>query len=202
MFRVAMLEIADAAPAGLRRVRAWDMGATAGDGDFTAGLLMGGPDPDGRYWILDVVRGQWEPAERNRVIRQTAELDTPAVRVRGPQDPAAAGKEAAQAFIRLLAGFPVEVQPVSGDKVLRAEPFAAQVNAGNVRLLRGDWNRQLLEEFRRFPQGAHDDQVDAAADAFNRLAGGVGPPAGAVLGRPEPSRKPLFRRPAPVFARR
>ena len=76
-------------------------------------------------------------------------------------------------FTRLLAGFTVVTKPVSGSKELRAEPFAAQVNAGNVDMLRGDWNQELLEELSRFPHGAHDDQVDALSDAFAELTGGT-----------------------------
>jgi predicted phage terminase large subunit-like protein len=68
-----------------------------------------------------------------------------------------------------LAGFNVSVLPVSGDKITRAEPFAAQVNAGNVRLIRGDWNKAYIDELKLFPLGANDDQVDGSADAFNTL---------------------------------
>ncbi len=168
-FKVGMLEIADAAPAGMREWRGWDMGASAGAGDYTAGVRIG-LDTDGRYWVADVVRGQWSTDERNRIIRQTAELDGQAVRIHGPQDPGAAGKDAALAFTRLLAGYAVKTEPVSGDKSVRADPFSAQVNAGNVRLVRGAWNRAFIEELRTFPLGTHDDQVDAVADAFNELA--------------------------------
>ena len=55
------------------------------------------------------------------------------------------------------------------DKVLRAEPFAAQVNVGNVMMLRAEWNDALISELRMFPNGAHDDQVDALSDAFSEL---------------------------------
>jgi predicted phage terminase large subunit-like protein len=168
-FKVSMIEIVDAIPAGLKKARAWDMGASL-DGDLSSGGKMEGPDQDGIYYITDVVRGQWEPSERNRVIRQTAELDGKEVRIRGPQDPGAAGKESAQTFVRLLAGFNVHTEPVSGDKELRADPLVAQVNAGNVKMLRGDWNRPVLEVLRQFPNGKHDDDVDALADAFADLA--------------------------------
>jgi predicted phage terminase large subunit-like protein len=71
----------------------------------------------------------------------------------------------------MLAGFPVVAEAISGDKETRAFNFAAQVNAGNVRLVHGEWNRAFIEELRAFPMGTHDDQVDAGSDAFNRLAG-------------------------------
>jgi predicted phage terminase large subunit-like protein len=31
------------------------------------------------------------------------------------------------------------------------------------------WNRVFLDELAGFPSGAHDDQVDAASDAFSGL---------------------------------
>lgn len=150
-----------------KRVRAWDMGASVG-GDWTAGVLLGHGE-DGRFYVLDVVRARHEPDARNRVIRQTAERDGPDVLVRGPQDPGAAGVESAQAFTRLLAGYQVRTERVTGDKELRADPLAAQVNAGNVSLVRGAWNGPLIEEMRQFPLGSHDDQVDALGDAFAEM---------------------------------
>ena len=61
----------------------------------------------------------------------------------------------------------------TGDKVTRAEPLAAQVNVGNVLMLRGPWNEPLIEEMRLFPNGAFDDQVDALSRAFGELLGAV-----------------------------
>jgi predicted phage terminase large subunit-like protein len=170
-FRVAQLRVENAAPASLREVRAWDMAATDGSGDYTAGVKMGKAE-DGTFWITDVVRRQMGTDIRNAQILQSAAQDGHSVRVRGPQDPGAAGKDAALAFVRMLSGFNVKTAPVSGDKVTRADPFSAQVNAGNVRLVKGDWNAAFIEELRQFPGGKHDDQVDAAADAFNELASG------------------------------
>lgn len=169
-FRPGLIEAADVAPANLRRVRAWDAAASPDGGDYTAGVLVGGPDREGLWWILDVVRGRWDSAERDRVMRQTAQLDGPAVSIRVPQDPGAAGKSQAEHWVRLLAGYATKALPVTGAKVVRAGPAAAQVNAGNVRMLRGPWNGPFVEELRQFPAGAHDDQVDAFADAFDELA--------------------------------
>jgi predicted phage terminase large subunit-like protein len=67
----------------------------------------------------------------------------------------------------------VHFSPETGDKVVRARPFASQVNAGNVVMLRAPWNDAFREELRTFPAGLHDDQVDAASRAFQGLLGPV-----------------------------
>ena len=74
----------------------------------------------------------------------------------------------------LLAGHRVRSSPESGDKVVRAEPFAARVNVGNVVMVRADWNKTLIDEMRLFPNGAFDDTVDGCSRAFSRLIGNGG----------------------------
>ena len=168
-FQVGNLEIVPAAPAGLTMVRAWDMAATADDGDYSAGVKMGTAG-DGIFYVANVKRGQWDTDSRDKTIKQTAALDGVTVAIRGPQDPGSAGKDAAKAFVRMLAGYTVETERVSGPKETRADPFSSQVNAGNVKLVAGDWNQDFIEELRVFPVGKNDDQVDAASDAFNVLS--------------------------------
>jgi len=170
-FDVSKIEIVDAVPVNLRSCRAWDIAASRGKGDSSAGCKMEGPDKEGVWYMTDCESGQWDSAERDRRMRMTAEFDGRGVRVRVPQDPGAAGKSLAENFVRLLAGFTVVSALVSGDKETRASPLASQVNAGNVKMLRGEWNRRATEIMRQFPLGKHDDEVDGFADAFNDLAG-------------------------------
>lgn len=168
MFKVGTARFVDAAPVNARRIRRWDIGATAGAGDYTTGVKM---YMDGRrYGVEDVVRGQWATDERDSIIRQTAELDGPGVLQVLPQDPGAAGKSQAAHFVRMLAGFSVTTEVESGDKTTRADPLSSQWNAGNVDLVRGTWNRAFLDEVLAFPRGRNDDQVDGASGAFNRLS--------------------------------
>lgn len=79
-------------------------------------------------------------------------------------------KESAEFTIRMLAGHAVRAERATGEKTTRWAPFAAQCEAGNVKLVRGLWNHAFLEEAALAPNGAHDDQIDAAALAFNKLA--------------------------------
>jgi predicted phage terminase large subunit-like protein len=59
----------------------------------------------------------------------------------------------------------------SKNKELRATPLSSAVEAGNVRLVAGQWNVPFIDEAALFPhQGQHDDQVDAVAGAHGILA--------------------------------
>lgn len=169
MFKVGNLEIVDVAPVEARRVRYWDKAATQGGGDFTAGVRIA-VTPKRVFYIEDVVKGQWDTDERDSIIRQTAQLDGNQVSIGGEQEPGAAGKDSKLAFLRLLSGFSVTCAPASGSKEVRADPLSAQVNGGNVKLVKGGWNKAFIAELGEFPVGVHDDQVDAASGAFNMLA--------------------------------
>ena len=169
-----MLQVVDAIPAGqsIRWVRGWDFAASDGaTSDYTAGGLLGKMQ-DGRYIIADMRRDRLGVDLRDALLRNTAAADGKNVRVSIPQDPGQAGKSQALYFTRMLDGYSVNASPESGDKTTRAEPFAAQVNVGNVLMLRGAWNDALREEMRMFPNGAHDDQVDALSRASMELMGG------------------------------
>ena len=169
-FKRSWFEIVDAVPAGARRVRWWDKAATDGDGDWTVGQLVAF---DGEtLYVEDEIRGQWGPGERDRIIRQTAEIDRQRlgylVETCGPQDPGAAGKTDALAFRRLLQGFRVHTETETGDKELRADVWRAMAEVGSVKLLRGPWNAGWLDEIVSFP-GRVDDRVDAVSGAAARL---------------------------------
>lgn len=167
-FKPDKLEIIDAVPAGVRWVRAWDLAGTKGGGDYTAGGKLG-VTPDGRYIIADMVRDQESPEGVEAMMKATATRDGNLTTVAIPQDPGQAGKAQIRAITRLLSGYPVSSKPVTGDKVTRARPFAAQLNIGNVLMVRGAWNDPLIAEMRNFPNGANDDQIDALALAFDEL---------------------------------
>lgn len=178
MFRKDWFTVVDALPAERRRVRAWDLAsseAIAGynlNPDGTAGVLMS-RDRAGYFYIEDVVTLKGSPQAVERTILNTASLDGAKTAIRLPQDPGQAGKAQAQYLTRQLAGYTVKSLPVTGAKETRASPFAAQAEAGNVRILRADWNTLYLDELAVFPSGRHDDQVDASSDAFNELSGPI-----------------------------
>jgi len=174
VFRPGNITIVNGIPAGTRMLRGWDLAASVpkagSDPDWTVGGKLG-VTLDGRFIIADIVRFRGLPHEVESTIKNTADRDGAEVKVSIPQDPGQAGKSQVAAFVRLLAGYSVSTSVETGDKVTRAEPFAAQVNVGNVMMLRAPWNDEVINEMRVFPNGAHDDIEDALSRAFNELAG-------------------------------
>lgn len=170
MFKVNQLLLAEEAPEMVRLVRSWDKAGTEDGGNYSAGVLMG-MDRKGHYWVLDVVRGRWAAARREGMIKLTAELDGPDVEIILEIEGGSGGKESGENTVRNLAGYKVHAYHPTGDKETRAYPFASQVGADNVYVLKNrPWTRTLIEEMRYFPHSRYDDQVDAGAAAFNRIA--------------------------------
>jgi predicted phage terminase large subunit-like protein len=176
MFPIEKFQIVPALnPSEIKRsVRYWDKAGTADGGAYTVGVLMHLLH-DLRCAIGGVRRGRWSALEREKVIKSTAEIDKKAFPhhfVWVEQEPGSSGKESAEATIRMLRGWKVRADRVTGNKEDRAQPYAAQVQAGNVLLLAGEWNRAFLDEHEMFPAGKFKDQVDAASGAFNKVTSG------------------------------
>lgn len=168
MFKYEWFSIVPEVPAQARRVRYWDKAGTTDGGAFTAGVLMA--EHQGIFYVEDIKRGQWAATEREAVIKQTAELDGTGVTIWIEQEPGSGGKESAESTIKNLRGFRVYADKVSGDKVTRAEPFAAQAGGHNVKLKKAAWNGGYLDRLTSFPKGTYKDDIDASSGAFNKLA--------------------------------
>lgn len=171
MFEVENMTILDYPPSEVVKVvRYWDKAGTQDSGAYTAGVKIA-LLADNSYLVLHVARGQWSAGAREKHIQLTAENDGTDVDIWMEQEPGSAGKDVATLSIRALAGYVARPDKVSGqgDKERRAEPYAAQVEVGNVYLLKGSWNHDFIEEHRKFPTGRYKDQVDAAAGAMKKL---------------------------------
>jgi predicted phage terminase large subunit-like protein len=168
MFKRHWFPIVKALPAGCRFVRGWDLAATEDGGDWTAGVLIG-RQKNGRYIVANVTRDRLSSNGVETLLKNTASQDGYATRISIPQDPGQAGKAQASYLIGRLAGYTARASTESGEKTVRAQPFAAQAEAGNVDILEGDWNQAYLDELTVFPNGTHKDQVDASSRAFNEL---------------------------------
>jgi len=173
MFHVERISIDIPPTKWKKKVRFWDKAGTKDGGAYTVGVLMG-EDMKRQFWILDVIRGQWDSAQREQVIKQIAYLDGKGILIGIEQEPGSGGKESAENTVRNLAGFSVFVMRPTGDKAQRADPFGVQVNSGNVFLAKAEWNSIYIDELRTFSllNSKYKDQVDASSGAFNKITGG------------------------------
>lgn len=170
----------DAPPPGVRRVRFWDLAATVAtsdnpDPDWTVGLLLA--EMGGVMWVEDVVRTRSTPKQVEAIVAHTASLDGAAVAIRMEQEPGSSGKTVISDYRqRVLSGYDFQGIPSSGSKEDRARPVSSRVEAGDVRLVRGGWNREFLDELEAYTgdvdRHAHDDQVDALSGAYRALNAG------------------------------
>lgn len=156
-------------------VRYWDRAGTeqksGNDPDYTAGVLMARTKQN-TYIVLDVIQFRGSPLEVEKRILATAQSDCQtwgSVEIGIEQDPGQAGKFEAQYYTRALSGYNVKLYPARQSKIKRAEPVSAQVEAGNVVLLQGGWVEPFIAELEAFPDGLHDDMVDALSGAFSAV---------------------------------
>ncbi len=159
-----------------RAVRYWDLAATEPhsgntDPDWTVGTLM--LFDQGISYIMDVRKVRAKSDKVEAFIHQTAQEDGKGVTIRMEQEPGSSGKALIDQYARyVVPGWDLQGVRSSGDKETRARPFAAAVANGNVRLVRGKWITDWLDEVSSFPEACtHDDQVDSAVGAFTFLTG-------------------------------
>ncbi len=167
IYRPDQIQIVDTAPACTKWCRGYDFGSTV-NGDWTVGLKLG-LTRDQRVVIADMLRIRCGPDERDAAIMNAAAGDGRGTWIDFPQDPGQAGKTQVLYLTKKLAGYRVSSSPETGDKVVRAQPWAAQINVGNVMMVKAPWNQALTDEYRLFPNGAFDDISDAGARAFAKV---------------------------------
>jgi predicted phage terminase large subunit-like protein len=170
----------------LRMMRAWDIASSVkqtskSDPDWTIGArgavhqtpssIPGVEIPT--FIIDDMVRGQWEAPQRQRIIRDTAVADGP---VKTGVEAFAGYKDAYTLLADTLKGIRVvEKLQLPGDKAAKAEAMVPAFEAGNVWMRRAPWNDAVLSVINDFPSGTHDDDVDALACLFHMCVDAITP---------------------------
>ena len=169
MFSREKFEYVDAVPDGPRqRCRGWDLaGSKSKTSPYTVGVLMSRMGKN--LYVEHVTRARTNSDEMRQMMTNAARRDGKQVLIDFPQDPGQAGKDQRQNLTAMLIGYKVRSSPESGAKETRADPYAAQVQAGNVYLVRAPWNDVYLDELELFPNSDFSDQVDASSRAFARL---------------------------------
>ena len=175
LFKRQNIQVIDTEPM-ITWVRSWDLAFTEKTtSDWTAGARMG-MTQDGTVVIADVVSGQMEWPDAVRCIANTAILDGRGVRQGIECVSAQVG--VLQTLLRdpLLLAHTFTPIEVHRDKLTRALPLVARSEQGKLAIVRGSWNQKFLDELCAFPEGIHDDQVDACSGGMTLLA----TPTGAI----------------------
>lgn len=166
---------------GAPRVRFWDMAATevqddnhkSKDPDYTVGVKMA--YANGYYLIEDVKRFRKSPAGVEQEISETTERDRKGEHLMAfcmEEEGGSSGKAAIHNYARgVFSGTNFKGIRSTGSKPVRAQAYSAAVENKLVYILKGqEWTKDFKDEHHAFPNKyVHDDQVDAAAGAFNEL---------------------------------
>lgn len=176
MFKVDMIPCIHVRPEGPKmQVRGWDLAARtlqAGktEPDYTAHVKLVYYYESQQYVIEAGGKFRAKTDEVRAAMKATALKDGYDVKIRGAREPGQAGIAQAEDLTKLLNGYRVNFEQDSKDKVVRAEPLAAQVNVGLVSVLGPHLHAFVCEELRPFPNARHDDFVDACAYAYAEIA--------------------------------
>ncbi len=126
--------------------------------DYTV-ILVFAQTVCGKTLVLDVLRERFETSEHLSLVERTFNQFKPSI----------IGIESVQYQTALVQavmhkGFPVMKLKPDRDKISRSLPMAARMDAGEVYFLQAaSWIADFESELLAFPNGKHDDQVDAFA---------------------------------------
>lgn len=160
----------------LRTHRHWDLAGTAAKPGtkpaFTAGVKIGLHRKDKRVFILDVRRGQLDPAGVENLLRETAKADGIKTSITTEEEKGGAGTNLSfQYATKIFQGYIYQGQPIKGDKLTRAKAFATQVKAGNVYVnKKANFWFDYAEEMKSWPRSEFKDQGDSSSGSYNQLA--------------------------------
>ncbi len=157
----------------LKTMRIWDLAATEGDGDWTAGPLMSLEKTSGRVYIQGMDRFQKSPEGIELMVKIAAMADGAGVPIWMEQEPGSAGKIVIDHYAKeVVKGWSLKGDRPTGPIEVRAQPFLAAVERGDVYMVRGTWNQDLKDEINGFPDGDNDDQISACALGYHKLMKG------------------------------
>ena len=138
-------------------MQSWDTASTTSERACYSVGITAQIDKIGTIWVLDIVRGRWLYPDLLRKIIEAARCHRPKSILIEDQ----ASGTALQQTLRRERLSVIAIKP-KGDKVMRMQAHTAALEGGKVFLPK---NAPWLDEFRKeilaFPDGKHDDQVDA-----------------------------------------
>lgn len=173
----------EAVPRGGVECRFWDFAATEyaevqPDKPFTAGWKMVKHEHANgvTYYVTDVVARQLGPAAVDELFFETSQTDRREAVLKGRRylvrwelEGGSAGKKEAHRLVTALDGFDAGPIRPDGSKEIRAKPLAVQAKAGNVKLVRGPWNEEVLQHLHQQPEWPTKDIMDAGSGCHDVL---------------------------------
>lgn len=164
--------------------RAWDFASTKDAGDFTAAPLTVYDALNNNMYIDGLVHGQYSAGKAETMFIIKNESDPPEVEYIIEQEPGSSGAFAYKHFYDLAPNRRIRAAKAASDgsKLLKAQPFLAATEQKAIYLVVDDvldigatpWIAKFVEEFASFPDGGHDDIMDAVCSAYNDASGKKG----------------------------
>lgn len=115
------------------------------------------------YVVIDVFREKLQYPDLKRAIgREAARWGAAAVLI----EDKASGQSLIQ-DLRAETKLPIIAVMPKDDKLTRLAAVSPMIEAGKVLLFREKWNDLLVSELLSFPNGKHDDMVDALSQFLN-----------------------------------
>lgn len=161
--------------------RYWDLASTKDAGDYTVGARAVFDLKDETFVVDDLVRGQHTAGRVETLFQATSKADSilyPRVSVGLEQEPGSSGAYTIKHFQGLLQevvpGTMLQAARATSSKLLNAQPYIAHIEQGKTGVVESAWSSDFLEELSMFPEGLHDDQVDATGGAYKMCRGLIG----------------------------
>ena len=161
VFNRDWFEIVTSAADGGFECRGLDFAATekklsGNDPDFTAAVKI--RKVGATFYIIDCIAVQKAPADVDALVTQIIESDHQKAResratylVRWEIEPGSAGKRESYRLSTSLSNHDARGVISTGDKLSRVKAFAVQASIGNVKIVRGAWNEELLTHIHHQP---------------------------------------------------
>lgn len=172
----------DDVPRDVKMARYWDLASTKVEPgklpDWTCGALVGKSKTTYIRYLINMVRTQESARTVMDLIVRTAKRDGRKVPVIVELEPGSNSDFMLAWMVERLDGYLVIGKRSSRSKERRAEPIANQAGNGLWRIVDDaglkesrKWNEDTLQVLEVFPNGPHDDDVDAISGAGAYLDG-------------------------------